>query len=114
MRRDFFTAIPFTVKAGFDLRDSLRDFRGGTITYNYAGSGGRTAATPFFDPIYSQRVLPYGFPQLQTISNRKFYETEYINSRWSTRELERQIGSFLYDKDRSFTSCLRANSLSNS
>ena len=30
-------------------------------------------------------------------SNRKFYETECINSRWSTRELERQIGSFLYE-----------------
>ena len=66
--------MPFTVKAGFDLRDSLRDFRGGTITYNYAGSGGRTAALPFFDPVFSQRVLPYGFPALQTISNRKFYE----------------------------------------
>jgi TonB-dependent receptor len=74
VRRDFFTAVPFTVKAGFDLRESLRDYRGGTLTYNYAGAGGQTRAQPFFDPIYSQRVLPYGFPQLQTISNRKFYE----------------------------------------
>jgi len=83
LRRDFFTAIPFTLRTGFDLRDSLRDFRGGTLTYNYVGRDGRGSTTPvgsddgavpFFDPIYSQRVLPFGFPQLQTISNRKFYE----------------------------------------
>ncbi len=79
VRRDFFTAVPFTLKAGFDLRESLRDFRGGTLTYNYTGSGGQTRAQPFFDPIYSQRVLPYGFPQLQTISNRKFYEHYVAN-----------------------------------
>ncbi|MBL9186846.1 MAG: carboxypeptidase regulatory-like domain-containing protein [Opitutaceae bacterium] len=74
LRRDFYTTVPFTLKAGFDLRESMRDYRGGTITYNYLGNGGQTNATPFFDPIYSQRILPYGFPQLQTISNRKFYE----------------------------------------
>ncbi len=74
LRRDFYPAIPFTLKAGFDLRQSLRDFRGGTITFNYTGVGGRTPATPFLDPIYSQRVLPYGFPALQTISNRTFYD----------------------------------------
>ncbi|MEY2882073.1 MAG: hypothetical protein RLZZ15_4453, partial [Verrucomicrobiota bacterium] len=79
LRRDFHTAIPFTLKGGFDLRQSLRDFRGGTLTFAYAGSGGRTPATPFLDPIYSQRVLPYGFPALQTISNRKFYEHYVAN-----------------------------------
>ncbi len=79
LRRDFFTAIPFTLKTGFDLRESRRDVRGGTITYNYAGSGGQTRAQPFLDPIYSQRTLPYGFPQLQTVSNRKFYEHYVAN-----------------------------------
>ncbi len=83
LRRDFFTAIPFTLKTGFDVRESRRDFRGGTLTYNYTGRDGRASttpvgnddgATPFFDPVYSQRTLPYGFPQLQTISNRKLYE----------------------------------------
>jgi hypothetical protein len=29
---------------------------------------------PFFDPIISERILPYGFPQLEAPSNRKFYE----------------------------------------
>lgn len=38
---------------------------------------------------------------LTTIDNhykRSFYETESIKSRWSSRELERQIGSLLYDR----------------
>lgn len=83
LRRDFFSPIPFSLRGGFDVRQSLRDFRGGTVTYNYVGPDGRASttpvgnddgATPFFDPIYSQRILPYGFPALQTISNRKFYE----------------------------------------
>jgi iron complex outermembrane receptor protein len=83
LRRDFFTTIPFTLRTGFDLRESRRDFRGGTLTYNYVGRDGRGSTTsvgsddgavPFFDPIYSQRTLPFGFPKLQTISNRKFYE----------------------------------------
>ena len=83
LRRDFFTAVPFTLKVGFDVREAQRDYRGGTITHNYVGRDGRASTTPvgsddtavpFFDPIYSQRTLPYGFPQLQTISNRTFYE----------------------------------------
>ena len=88
LRRDFFTAIPFTLRTGFDLRQSLRDFRGGTITYNYLGRDGRATTTPvggddsavpFFDPVYSERILPFGFPKLQTLSNRKFYENYVAN-----------------------------------
>jgi iron complex outermembrane recepter protein len=87
VRRDFFTAVPFTLKAGFDLRESHRDYRGGTITYDYVGAGGQRGATPFLDPIYSQRTLPYGFPQLQTVSNRKFYEHYVANpAQFTTNE----------------------------
>jgi iron complex outermembrane recepter protein len=83
LRRDFYTRVPFTLKTGFDLRESTRDFRGGTLTYNYLGPDGRASTTPvgnddspvpFFDPLISQRVLPYGFPQLEAPSNRTFYE----------------------------------------
>ena len=31
-------------------------------------------------------------------SKRKFYMKETINSRWSVRELQRQIGSLLYER----------------
>ncbi len=88
LRRDFYTAIPFTLKTGFDLRESVRDFRRGTITYNYVGPDGRASTTPvgnddspvpFFDSNYSERILPYGFPQLETVSNRKVYERYAAN-----------------------------------
>ena len=83
LRRDFYTRVPFTLKTGFDLRQSTRDFDGGTITYDFHGRDGRTSTTPignddspvpFFDPIISQRILPYGFPRLEAPSNRKVYE----------------------------------------
>jgi len=96
LRRDFLTSIPFTLRTGYDLRQSLRDFRGGTTTFNYVGRDGRASttpvgsddgATPFFDPVYSQRILPYGFPALQTISNRKFYENYAANpSQFTTND----------------------------
>ncbi len=82
-RRDFLTAIPFTLKAGFDLRESEREIRGGNTFYNFVGADGRASttpvgnddvATPFFDPIYSERVMPFGFGKSQSISNRKIWE----------------------------------------
>ena len=79
LRRDFFTRIPFALKTGFDVREARRDFRGGNIVYNYLGTAAQRSPVPFLDPIYSQRVLPFGFPQLQTISNRKFYEHYVAN-----------------------------------
>jgi hypothetical protein len=36
--------------------------------------GNDDSPVPFFDPIYSERVLPYGFPRLEAPSNRKIYE----------------------------------------
>jgi iron complex outermembrane receptor protein len=83
LRRDFHTRVPFVLKAGFDLRETVRDNRGGTLVYNFVGRDGRGSTSPvgsddsplpFFDPIYSQRVLPYGFPKLEGVSNRKVYE----------------------------------------
>jgi TonB-dependent receptor len=83
LRRSFHTRIPFVLKGGFDVRQTIRDNRGGTRTYNFVGRDGRASTTPvgnddsplpFFDPIYSQRILPYGFPSLETPSNRKVYE----------------------------------------
>jgi TonB-dependent receptor len=88
LRRNFYTRTPFTLKAGFDVRETVRDNRGGTLTYNFVGRDGRGSTSPaggddsplpFFDPIYSQRTLPYGFPQLETVSNRKIYEYYVAN-----------------------------------
>lgn len=82
LRRDFYGKLPLSLKTGFDVRESLRDFRGGTITYNYVGPNSNPEQ--FFDPIYSERVLPYGFPKLETISNRKAYEHFVANpAQWT-------------------------------
>jgi iron complex outermembrane recepter protein len=84
VRRDFYTAIPFTLKAGLDFREGVREMRGGNTVWNYLGpdaraSTGDESPVPFFDPIYSQRTLPYGFPQLQSPSNRKIWENYAAN-----------------------------------
>ncbi len=36
--------------------------------------------------------------QVEKLEARAFYEKEAINSRWSTRELERQIASLLFER----------------
>ena len=83
LRRNFYTRIPFTLKGGFDVRETIRDNRGGTQAYNFVGPDGRASTVPqgnddspmpFFDPVYSERILPFGFPRLETPSNRKVYE----------------------------------------
>jgi len=94
LRRNFHTRIPFTLKTGFDVRQTIRDNRGGTETYNFVGKDGRGSTTPvgsddspvpFFDPIYSQRILPFGFPALETPSNRSVYEDSVANPSHFTR-----------------------------
>jgi TonB-dependent receptor len=94
LRRDFFTPIPFTLKTGFDVRQTIRDNRGGTLTTNYVGPDGRGSVVPlgnddspvpFFDPIYSQRIMPFGFPRLEVPSNRKIYEYSVANPTQFTR-----------------------------
>jgi iron complex outermembrane receptor protein len=83
LRRDFYTRVPFTLKAGFNVREAVRDIRGGTLTYTYVGPDGRASTTPvgsddgaapFLDSIYSQRVMPFGFPKVESPSNRKVWE----------------------------------------
>jgi TonB-dependent receptor len=88
LRRDFYARIPFTLKTGFDFRQTIRDNRGGTQTSNFVGADGRGSTAPlnsddspvrFFDPIYSERILPFGFARLETPSNRKIYEHAVAN-----------------------------------
>lgn len=96
LRRDFYTRVPFTLKAGFDVRESEREIRGGNTVFNYLGRDGRGSTTPvgsddsavpFFDPIYSERIMPYGFPKVQAPSNRKMWEHYSANpSQFTTNE----------------------------
>ena len=77
------TTIPVTVKAGFNLQEGVRDITDDSATYNYVGAD-RVASTtpltgddslaPFYDPVFSQRVMPYGFSASEAPSNRKVWE----------------------------------------
>ncbi|MDO8540536.1 MAG: TonB-dependent receptor [Opitutaceae bacterium] len=82
LRRNFYTRVPFTLKTGFDLRQSIRDARDHTLAYNFVGPDGRGSSTgtgddnaaQFLDPIFSERIMPFGFGQAQSVSNRKVWE----------------------------------------
>jgi TonB-dependent receptor len=88
IRRDFHQAVPFTLKAGFNLRQNVRDMHDYTVNYNYVGPDGRGSTTPvgsddraapFLDPIFSARVMPYGFGKVEGVSNRKMWEAYVAN-----------------------------------
>ncbi len=77
------TKIPITLKAGFNLQEGLRDITDDSATYNYVGAD-RVASTtpltgddsiaPFIDPVFSQRIMPYGFQASEAPSDRKVWE----------------------------------------
>lgn len=80
--RDLRGRWPLTLKAGLDLRQSMRDGRGGQQTFNYVGADGRGStvpgagddqALPFLDPVFSQRTPPYGFPRSDTLGTDAVY-----------------------------------------
>ncbi|MBL9206778.1 MAG: TonB-dependent receptor [Opitutaceae bacterium] len=83
LQHSFTARIPFTLKAGFDLRQAIRDLRRESIAYAYLGPdgqgstsplGGDDRAEPFLDPVFSQRVAPFGFPKVDAISNRLLWD----------------------------------------
>jgi TonB-dependent receptor len=83
LRRDFYGRVPFSLKAGVDVRQSIRDLRGGNPAFTYVGPDGRTStapaagddtALPFLDLSMSQRIPPYGFPRTDGVSNVKILE----------------------------------------
>ena len=77
-RREFATVVPVAVKAGVDVRQATKDIRADNPTYTFVGADGR-AGTPdenaavVYDPFRSQRSMPFGFPNLERISNDALY-----------------------------------------
>jgi TonB-dependent receptor len=77
------TRIPVTIKVGFNLQEGVRDITDGSATYTYVGADRVASTSPvtgddqlarFLDPVFSQRVMPYGFPASEAPSNRKVWE----------------------------------------
>ena len=76
--RDFSGRVPFSLKSGLDLRQSMRDERRRGVALTYVGADGRSSTTPigsddqaapFLDPSHSLRSTPHGFPSWQRISD---------------------------------------------
>ncbi len=86
IRRDFFVGeTPLSLKTGFNIRNSIRDIRGGVTTYNHVGRDRVASTNPSLptsddgagfalDPIFSQRMGPWGFPRIQYPSNFALWE----------------------------------------
>jgi iron complex outermembrane recepter protein len=79
VRRDFHGRVPVSFKAGADVRHQMRDTRGETQNSTYLGPDGiaanaDNAALPFVDEVISQRTPPWGFPQMQWLSNVKTWQ----------------------------------------
>ena len=103
--------------AGFSVAN-LKNFRQFYLTYSDRAvsigypSGSQLATSGGFNPISSPSgsESPSGFhPNLswshyralmrvENIAARQFYETEAVESHWSRRDLERQIGSLFYER----------------
>jgi TonB-dependent receptor len=83
LRRDFYTSVPFSLKAGVDLRQGIRDLREDrTLPYTFIGRDGRAStvpagsddvATPFLDASYAHQTAPFGFPEIEWISNEQLW-----------------------------------------
>ncbi|MDO8541901.1 MAG: carboxypeptidase regulatory-like domain-containing protein [Opitutaceae bacterium] len=70
IRRDFYGRFPFTLKAGVDVRQSVRDLRADrTLPMTLTGN-----AAPFLDASYSTRNGPFGFPKIEWLSNEALWD----------------------------------------
>jgi iron complex outermembrane receptor protein len=87
-RRDFDWSVPVTLRTGLDVRQSARDLRGHNQPFTFVGRDGRTSTTPaagddtaapFLDAPFSQRYAPYGFPQVQWMSNEQIWDYYHAN-----------------------------------
>ncbi len=87
LRRDFeVRGLPLSLKVGGEVRESRRDIRGGIVSYSFVGADKRATTNPtaaggsddsaaiLLDEVFSQRHGPWGFPQIQWVSNYKYWE----------------------------------------
>jgi iron complex outermembrane receptor protein len=68
--RDFAGRIPLSLKAGVDVRVAERDTRGMSTTFTHTGT---ESAAEFIDAEFSRRIAPFGFPQIDWVSNTRLY-----------------------------------------
>ena len=80
LKRSFEGKMPFTLKGGIDVANSIRDIRQrpGALSLTYVGADGRTStapaggddsAAPYFDSGYVGRRVQFGFPESPGMRN---------------------------------------------
>lgn len=84
LKRDFYGRVPFSVKAGVDIRQTIRDTRRPRKTFVHVGADGRSGtaddnASVILDESISQKTPPYGFPLIEWASNWELYELYKAN-----------------------------------
>lgn len=85
LRRSFDLAgVPLTLKGGVDVRQSQRDDFQSVPPFTFLGADGSASTSPtapgsddrasvVLDPVFSERVAPYGFPKIQYTSTQSAY-----------------------------------------
>ncbi|MBP8256949.1 MAG: TonB-dependent receptor [Opitutaceae bacterium] len=66
-RRDFDWKVPVSLRAGLDFRQTIREYRTGTLTWSYSGAAVTGSAKPFVESTSLVRQTPYGFPAIQFV-----------------------------------------------
>jgi iron complex outermembrane receptor protein len=84
LRRDFsLRGVPLALKGGLEMKQSVRDIRKYSPSWNFVGADGRTSTTPIgnddsaavvLDQTFSQRTAPYGFGKIQWVQQEALYD----------------------------------------
>ena len=90
-KRDFRWKLPFTLKGGLDVRQSMRDYRGGAATFTFVGPDGRAASgDENARPVPRSRSTPsrdgvFGFPKTQRLRAGKLWDFYQANPQSFTK-----------------------------
>lgn len=98
-KRDLNLRLPVTLKTGVDYRSQTRDVRRPTMDVMHVGPDGaaRTAddnAAQWFDPVYSQQELLYGFGRMQWLDIAKVGDTYRANPQHFTQTETNRVNGF--------------------
>ncbi|HUR56237.1 MAG TPA: TonB-dependent receptor [Opitutaceae bacterium] len=84
LRRDFdLRGIPLALKGGLDVKQSVRDIRKYSPSWNFVGADNRASTTPVgnddsaavvLDRTFSERIAPYGFGRIQWVQQEALYD----------------------------------------
>jgi iron complex outermembrane recepter protein len=84
LRRGFdVRGIPLALKGGLEMKQSIRDIRKYSPSYNFVGADNRQSTTPIgnddsaavvLDRTFSERIAPYGFGRIQWVQQEALYD----------------------------------------